>query len=97
MSVFTIYYDQDTGDILSYVESGLLPPIGEGPVGSARICYDKTIPILDEKTLAINKRVDLKTKHLVPLNAPIILMENPPSADRIMKVPDPNGEIRHAS
>lgn len=97
MTVFTIYYNQKTGDIISYLESGLLPPDGEGPKGTARICYDKVISVLDDKTLQLNKRVDLATKHLVPLEAPNIIMDNPPAADNpIIATPDPNHEIRHA-
>lgn len=96
MTVFTIYYNQNTGDIVSYVESGLLPPEGEGPKGTARICYDRVLPVLDEKTFQLNRRVDLGTKHLVPLDAPKIIMENPASAENpILSVPDPNNEIRH--
>lgn len=107
MTVFTIYYDQNNGNILSYIESGLLPPEGQGPEGSARICYDKIVPILDEETFQINMKIDLATRHLIPINVPNIIEDEMQLNRKIMHdyfgsgsrpypIPDPNGEIRHA-
>lgn len=110
MTVFTIYYDQNNGNILSYIEGGLLPPEGEGPKGSARICYDKVVQILDEDTFQINRKVDLASRHLIPIDVPNIIEDEMQlrmmhakmmhdysgSGSRPYPIPDPNGEIRHA-
>lgn len=93
--VFTIYYHPVSGEILAYQEGGLVPPDGEGPKGSARVCFDKVVDIWDHMGMT-KMKVDPATKYLVPINQPNIVTENPPSAMGFRPPSDPNAEIRHA-
>lgn len=98
MTVFTIYY-LPTGQIHSYLEGGLLPPEEQTPKGCQRVCYDRIMPIFDLKSFRVNAKIDPQTLHILPINEPQILTQNPPNAvDGPVVVPyDPNSEIRHVS
>jgi len=96
MIVFTIYYKKDTGEIVSYLEGGALPPEDEIPDGCGRICYDRVVKLSDPPRWAINVKVDLTTLQLVPINPPNILTpEAMEAANQVTAAADPNGEIRH--
>jgi hypothetical protein len=67
MTITNVYYNADTGVILSYQEGESLTSAHETPSGCKRVGYAGRVQLTDEKSHRVNVKVDLETKQLVPL------------------------------
>jgi len=97
VTVFTLYYRPESGEITAYGEGHSLPPDDECPKGSKRVCFDKVFRITDEASGFVNVKVDIKTLHILPINTPNVIVENSVSSVNPTLASSPiNKEIMHA-
>jgi hypothetical protein len=75
MTVFTIYYDKETGLIKSYQDGGDTPPENEIPKGCERIMFNHRPDIFDASSFLLKAKVDPEKRQLVFLSQPMPVVE----------------------
>lgn len=95
MTVFAIYYNSTTGEIISYQQRDDVPSDSEIPTGCKLLALGRMTNIWDESGFRVNMKVDPSTLYLIPTNPLPILTQNPPSAENpVMMGANPNAEVQ---